>query len=31
MVAALGIISVLFSNPDAPIGAGQFGIFLRLS
>ena len=31
MIAALGIISVLFSNPDAPIGAGQFGIFLRLS
>ena len=31
MVAALGIIAVLFSNPDAPIGAGPFGIFLKLS
>ena len=31
MVAALGIIAVLFSNPDAPIGAGLFGLFLKLS
>ena len=31
MVDALGIIAVLFSNPDAPIGAGPFGIFLKLS
>tara|TARA_B100000029_G_C17596870_1_gene964480 strand:+ start:3540 stop:4154 length:615 start_codon:yes stop_codon:yes gene_type:complete len=31
MVAALGIIAVLFSNPDAPIGAGPFGLFLKLS
>ena len=30
-VVALGIIAVLFSNPDAPIGAGPFGLFLKLS